>query len=207
MPPPDPVTTATFPSSRPMSCPPASPREAPYYSGRIPCHDPPPDLMSSPPRGRHDLHAIAQRVMVERGFLASFSQAARSQVDRASGPAAPRDGEVRDLRALLWASIDNDDSRDLDQLSVAEPQPGEGVKILVAVADVDALVAGGSAVDEHARHNTTSVYTAGGIFPMLPERFSTDLTSLGENDERLAVIVEMVVQADGGLTASAIYRG
>ena len=144
--------------------------------------------------------------MVERGFLAAFSEAAVAEVERVPGAARPGPGQTHDLRSLLWASIDNDDSRDLDQLSVSEPMNGDGMKILVAVADVDALVAEGSAINEHARHNTTSVYTAGGIFPMLPERLSTDLTSLGENDERLAVVVEMVVQADGALGASAIYR-
>ena len=107
---------------------------------------------------------------------------------------------------LLWASIDNDDSLDLDQLTVAETLPGDKVRIRVAVADVDALVKDGSAIDEHARHNTTSVYTAAEIFPMLPERLSTDLTSLNFDEERLAVVVEMVVGADGTVDGSDIYR-
>ena len=114
--------------------------------------------------------------------------------------------EIRDLTDLLWASIDNDDSRDLDQLTVAEALPGDKVKIRVAVADVDALVKDGSAIDEHARHNTTSVYTAAEIFPMLPEKLSTDLTSLNFDEERLAVVVEMVIGADGSLQDSDIYR-
>ena len=113
---------------------------------------------------------------------------------------------IRDLTDLLWASIDNDDSRDLDQLTVAEALPGDKVKIRVAVADVDALVKDGSAIDEHARHNTTSVYTAAEIFPMLPEKLSTDLTSLNLDEERLAVVVEMVIGADGSLQGSDIYR-
>ena len=113
---------------------------------------------------------------------------------------------MRDLTDLLWASIDNDDSRDLDQLTVAEAMPGDKVKIRVAVADVDALVKDGSAIDEHARHNTTSVYTAAEIFPMLPEALSTDLTSLNFDEERLAVVVEMVVGADGAVGSSDIYR-
>ena len=113
---------------------------------------------------------------------------------------------VRDLRDLLWASIDNDDSRDLDQLTVAEAMPGDKVKILVAVADVDSLVKNGSAIDEHARHNTTSVYTAARIFPMLPEKLSTDLTSLNFNEDRLSIVVEMVIGADGSLQDSDIYR-
>jgi exoribonuclease-2 len=113
---------------------------------------------------------------------------------------------VRDQRGLLWASIDNDDSRDLDQLSVGEPLGGGRTKLLVAIADVDALVPAGSASDEHAMTNTTSVYTPAEVFPMLPERFSTDLTSLGESDERLAVVVEMTVDADGEVVASEIFR-
>jgi exoribonuclease-2 len=94
----------------------------------------------------------------------------------------------------------------LDQLTVAETLPGDKVRIRVAVADVDALVKDGSAIDEHARHNTTSVYTAAEIFPMLPEKLSTDLTSLNLDEERLAVVVEMVIGADGSLQGSDIYR-
>jgi exoribonuclease-2 len=156
-------------------------------------------------RGRHDLHAIARRVMIERGFEPDFPEAARAELDGLHDAAS--DGDVRDLRDRHWASIDNDDSRDLDQLSDAEPLAGGAVKILVAIADVDALVARNSRLDAHARHNTTSVYTAGGIFPMLPEKLSTDLTSLNEGEERLALVIEMAVDGDGGVGASEIYRG
>ena len=113
---------------------------------------------------------------------------------------------LRDLRELLWCSIDNDDSLDLDQLTVAEAMPGGNVKILVAVADVDALVKDGSAIDDHARHNTTSVYTAAEIFPMLPEKLSTNLTSLNLNEERPSIVIEMVTGADGSLQGSDVYR-
>ena len=89
---------------------------------------------------------------------------------------------------------------------MAEALPGDKVKILVAVADVDSLVKNGSAIDEHARHNTTSVYTAAKIFPMLPEKLSTDLTSLNLNEDRLAIVIEMVIGADGSLQDSDIYR-
>jgi len=113
---------------------------------------------------------------------------------------------IRDLRDLLWASIDNDDSRDLDQLTVAKPSGAGVVTILVAVVDVDATVNKGSAIDGHARTNTTSVYTAASIFPMLPEKLSTDLTSLGEGQERLAIVIEMAVAVDGRVTESDVYR-
>ncbi len=145
-------------------------------------------------------------------MLPDFSAAALAELDTIRAPAgvngesAGNPLEIRDLTDLLWASIDNDDSRDLDQLTVAETLPGDEGKIRVAIADVDALVKDGSAIDGHARHNTTSVYTAAEIFPMLPERLSTDLTSLSHDEERLAVVVEMIVGANGSLEGSDIYR-
>jgi exoribonuclease-2 len=154
---------------------------------------------------RATLRRIARRAMLERGLLPDFSQDALAELSAIRAPAAG-DGGVRDLRSFPWASIDNDDSRDLDQLTVAEKLPGGFVRVLVAIADVDALVGKGSAIDGHARTNTTSVYTAGGIFPMLPERLSTDLTSLADREDRLAVVIEMTVAADGSLTASDVYR-
>jgi len=152
------------------------------------------------------LQSIAHNAMLERGLLPDFSNAALAELEKITAPAG-LDGEpTRDLRGLLWASIDNDDSLDMDQLTVAEAVPGDKVRILVAVADVDALVKNGSAIDEHARHNTTSVYTAGMIFPMLPEKLSTNLTSLNFNEDRLSIVVEMVVGADGSVQESDIYK-
>jgi VacB/RNase II family 3'-5' exoribonuclease len=152
------------------------------------------------------LQDIAQRSMLEHGLLPDFSVQAMAELEKlATSPAAPLDG-AHDLQSMPWCSIDNDDSRDLDQLTVAEALPGNQVKILVAVADVDALVKNGSAIDEHARHNTTSVYTAAKIFPMLPELLSTNLTSLNLDAERLCIIIEMVIGADGSLQGSAVYR-
>src|SRR5258707_12841315 len=116
------------------------------------------------------LRAIARRAMVEGGLLPDFSPAVLTETARIDAAATSAGGAIRDLRSLLWASIDNDDSRDLDQLSVAQPLAGGAVKILVAIADVDALVTRDSAIDGHAQTNTTSVYTPGGIFPMLPEK-------------------------------------
>jgi ribonuclease R len=155
---------------------------------------------------RSDLRTIARRAMRARGLEPDFSPAVLAETGAIAKPADERGPAIRDLRDRLWCSIDNDDSRDLDQLSVAEPLPGGAVKILVAVADVDALVTPASAIDAHARTNTTSVYTAGGIFPMLPEKLSTDLTSLAAGEARLALVVEMAVGPDGALAGSDVYR-
>jgi exoribonuclease-2 len=155
---------------------------------------------------RSILQRIARRAMFERGLLPDFPALALTELDAIHGPATRLDGQTRDLRDLLWCSIDNDDSRDLDQLAVAETLPGGAVKILVAIADVDALVRKQSALDEHAQHNTTSVYTAAEIFPMLPEKLSTDLTSLNYATDRLAVVIELVITGDGSIQNSDVYQ-
>jgi VacB/RNase II family 3'-5' exoribonuclease len=155
---------------------------------------------------RTDLKSIARRAMIERGLLPDFSAAAMAELARVQTAAPDGHSDMRDLTGLLWASIDNDDSRDLDQLTVSEAHPDRSVTILVAIADVDELVKKESALDAHAQHNTTSVYTAGDIFPMLPEKLSTDLTSLGEGQDRLAIVVEMVVAEDGAVLSSTIFR-
>jgi len=144
--------------------------------------------------------------MLERGLQPDFDAEAQRQLHAIAGPAREQGRAIRDLGHLSWASIDNDDSRDLDQLSVAEPLAGGAVRVWVAIADVDALVRRGSPIDDHARCNTTSVYTAAEIFPMLPERLSTDLTSLAEGELRLAVVIEMTIDAAGTLTESDVYR-
>lgn len=144
--------------------------------------------------------------MVERGLEPAFSGAAIAEANGIARAPSETDASIRDLRRLPWASIDNDDSRDLDQLSVADGAGAGTTRILVAIADVDACVRVGSAVDGHARTNTTSVYTAAEIFPMLPERLSTDLTSLGEGQERLAIVIEMAIGEDGAVMDSGVYR-
>jgi exoribonuclease R len=154
---------------------------------------------------RSTLQAIAHRVMIARGLAPDFTSAAWSELKAITAAAVATSPATRDLRQLLWCSIDNDDSRDLDQLSVAEARPNGATKILVAIADVSAVVKPGSALDAHARQNTTSVYTAAQIFPMLPEKLSTDLTSLGFAADRLAIVIEMVFAADGSLASSDIY--
>jgi ribonuclease R len=161
---------------------------------------------------REILQNIAHRVMLERGLLPDFTPAAIAELGMLRSPTM-KDGvptgtehTIRDMRDLLWASIDNDDSLDLDQLTVAEVLHTGEVKVLVAIADVDTVVKNGSSIDQHARQNTTSVYTAAETFPMLPVEISTDLTSLKFNAERLAMVIEMVIGADGSLTDSNIYH-
>jgi exoribonuclease-2 len=152
------------------------------------------------------LQDIARRAMLDRGLLPEFSSAALAELAKVRAPDMTNTGPILDLRHLPWCSIDNDDSRDLDQLTVADGSVGEGTKILVAVADVDALVKKGSAIDDHARQNTTSVYTPARIFPMLPEKLSTDLSSLNYASERYAMVIEMVIGNDGALQRSDVYR-
>jgi exoribonuclease-2 len=144
--------------------------------------------------------------MADRGLEPDFPPEAIRQLNGIQGPAQETGRAIRDLRTLLWCSIDNDSSRDLDQLTVAERLTAGGVKVLVAIADVDAIVKPVSPIDRHARANTTSVYTAAAIFPMLPEKLSTNLTSLGEGVDRLAIVVEMVVDSDGSVQQADVYR-
>jgi exoribonuclease-2 len=154
---------------------------------------------------RSILSSIANRAMLDRGLLPDFSTEALAELEEIQIPAAVNNVLTHDLRDLLWSSIDNDDSMDLDQLTVAETMPGDSTKILIAVADVDSLVKMGSAINEHARHNTTSVYTAAAIFPMLPVKLSTNLTSLNVDEDRLSIVIEMVIGTNGVLLNSDVY--
>ena len=157
-------------------------------------------------RQRALLLQVARRAMVERGLEPDFPAAALAEAKGLPGAAGWEGAGVRDLRQLPWCSIDNDDSLDLDQLTVAEALPDGAARIWVAVADVSALVAPGSALDGHAGANTTSVYTPPQNFPMLPERLSTDLSSLNQDEDRLAVVVELRVDGEGGSGSSGVYR-
>jgi VacB/RNase II family 3'-5' exoribonuclease len=153
-----------------------------------------------------DLFAAAHQEMIDQGFQPDFPPEAARQLEALKGAAAPAsDAAVRDLRSLLWSSIDNDTSRDLDQAEVAERVAG-GIRVLIAIADVDSDVGMGSPIDKHAAAQTTSVYTGIRTFPMLPEQLSTDLTSLNQDQDRLAVVIEMVVAADGSITSGGVYR-
>ena len=154
------------------------------------------------PQDEFHLAAAARQEMTDHGFDPDFSPDAERQLAAIrTGP----DRSLRDLTALLWSSIDNDDSRDLDQIEWAERVPA-GIRVLVGVADVDSAVARATPIDCHAAREATTVYAGIGTFPMLPLRLSTDLTSLPEGQDRDASAIEMVVAADGTIASSSIYR-
>ena len=158
---------------------------------------------------RHpDLQAIAKEVMLAHGFEPDFPPQVRAQLAelKKQPPQVVPGPAVRDLRDLLWSSIDNDTSRDLDQIEVAQRLPDGRVKIMIGIADVDAYVPKQSPIDEHAARETTTVYAGVRNFPMLPEELSTGQTSLLENQDRLSVVIEFVVDATGVVTSSDLYR-
>ena len=155
-----------------------------------------------------DLRALAEQVVRARGFDPQFPPAVQQQVAQieAHPPAVMPDGKVRDLRSLLWSSIDNDDSKDLDQIEYAEDLGNGRTKLLVGIADVDVFAARNSAIDVHAARETTTVYTGVRVFPMLPEQLSTGLSSLLEGADKLSVVTEFVVNADGNIETYDVYR-
>lgn len=155
---------------------------------------------------RANLIELSEQVMREKGLEPDFTEEEMRQVSRINEPASPPPHCI-DLRSLLWTSIDNDDSRDLDQLTYAEKGADSKTTIWVAIADVDSLVEKGSPVDDHAKKNTTSVYTPAKVYAMLPEKLSTDLTSLNENQDRLAVVVKMEITSKGVIATSSIFEG
>jgi exoribonuclease-2 len=155
--------------------------------------------------GNIDLDQVARNIAAKYGFETEFPADATTQLGTLSAP-APVTGDIRDLRALPWSSIDNATSLDLDQAEVAERLQDGSIKLLVAIADVDALVPKGSPLDTHAQANSTSVYTGVEVFPMLPEKLSTGLTSLNENEDRVAIIIETVVDEHGGVKHRDVYR-
>ena len=142
--------------------------------------------------------------MIERGLEPDFPADAMAQATRLREPTVD---SVPDQRHLPWCSIDNDDSRDLDQLTAAESAGDGRTRLLIAIADVDVLVGKDSPLDDHAQQNTTSVYTPARIFPMLPERLSTDLTSLNPDEDRIAVVISFVVDREGAVVAGDVARG
>src|SRR5580693_2720324 len=164
--------------------------------------------MSGPTSPPIDLQSVAKEVMLRYGFEPDFPPEVPEQLAqiKAHPPQLVPSASIRDLRNLLWSSIDNDTSRDLDQIEVAERLPNGDVKVLVGIADLDAFVPKQSAIDQHAARETTTVYAGIRNFPMLPEELSTGKTSLLENQDRLSVVVEFVVDGEGRVTSSEVYR-
>jgi VacB/RNase II family 3'-5' exoribonuclease len=155
-----------------------------------------------------DLQAVAKQIMLEHGFEPEFPPEVRQQVVELKGkpPHVAPGADIRDLRHLLWSSIDNDTSRDLDQIEVAERLSGGEIRVLVGIADVDALVPQHSPIDDHAAKETTTVYTGIRNFPMLPEELSTGASSLLEGGDKLSVVIEFVVSSDGSVNSGTVYR-
>ena len=152
-----------------------------------------------------DLKGAARRAVLDAGFEPELDSAAKAQLDKISGP-APVVPAIKDPRDKPWSSIDNQESRDLDQIEYAEKLPNGNVRLVVGIADVDALVPKGSPLDKHAFANCTSVYTGVDVFPMLPEKLSTDCTSLNEGEDRVIIAIETVVDAKGEVASYDVYR-
>ncbi|HEV7991671.1 MAG TPA: RNB domain-containing ribonuclease [Gemmatimonadaceae bacterium] len=152
----------------------------------------------------NELSAVARQALLANGFQPDESDAVKAELSRLQ--AASEQTGVRDLRALLWSSIDNATSRDLDQIEVAEETTGGGILLRIGIADVDALVPKGSAIDQHAMANATSVYTGVHVYPMLPEELSTGLTSLNEGEDRLVLVIEVELAKDGSVRRHDVYR-
>jgi exoribonuclease-2 len=177
------------------------------FSGALDASDG--DFMSDTHSAHIDLQAMARETMLEHGFEPDFPATVQQQLAdiKARPPlAVSSSGDVRDLRNLLWSSIDNDTSRDLDQIEVAERIAGGDVRVMIGIADVDSFVTKASPVDDHAAREATTVYTGVRNFPMLPEELSTGASSLLENQDRLAMVTEFVVDGDGNVNSEAVYR-
>jgi VacB/RNase II family 3'-5' exoribonuclease len=153
-----------------------------------------------------DLQATAKEIMQQYGFEPDFPTPISTQLANLGQLQASPSRDVRDMRNLLWSSIDNDTSRDLDQIEVADGASNGDVKVMVGIADVDAFVAKLTPIDQHAARETTTVYTGIRNFPMLPEQLSTGVTSLLENQDRLSIVIEFVVGPDGNIKSSEVYR-
>jgi exoribonuclease-2 len=154
-----------------------------------------------------NLIAAAHAVMIERGFQPNFPQGTDAQLAAIKAhPETPAAPDAQDLRSLFWSSIDNDTSKDLDQIEWTEQLPDGRIRVLVGVADVDARVEKSSVIDGHARSETTSVYTGVQVFPMLPTQLSEGITSLNENEDRVAVVIEFAVDSTGAASGGKAYR-
>lgn len=158
-----------------------------------------------------NLVAAAHAAMLEHGFQPDFPRGVETELAAIEAkanelPGQGAHGGVQDLRGLLWSSIDNDTSKDLDQIEWAERLGDGRIRIRVGVADVDARVVRGTVIDQHAQSETTSVYTGVKVFPMLPVELSEGITSLNENEDRAAVVLEYCVDGSGAVSEGKAYQ-
>ena len=154
-----------------------------------------------------NLVVAAHAAMIEHGFQPDFPAGADKELDAIQAhPEPPAVPGIQDLRSLLWSSIDNDTSKDLDQIEWAEQLPDGRIRVLIGVADVDARVIRGTIIDGHAKSETTSVYTGVKVFPMLPAELSEGITSLNENEDRVALVIEYTVDKAGTAADGKAYR-
>lgn len=154
-----------------------------------------------------DLVAAAHADMIEHGFQPDFPAGTDQQLAAIKAqPGLPAAPGAKDLRNLLWSSIDNDTSKDLDQIEWAEKLSDGRIRVLIGVADVDVRVPKGSLLDKHAQSETTSVYTGVKVFPMLPAELSEGITSLNENEDRVADVIEFAVDSTGSVSGGTVYR-
>jgi exoribonuclease-2 len=153
-----------------------------------------------------NLVAAAHASMIEHGFQPEFPAGSDAQLASIQAhPEPPAVPGAQDLRSLLWSSIDNDTSKDLDQIEWAEQLADGRIRVLIGVADVDARVGRGTVLDGHAKSETTSVYTGVKVFPMLPAELSEGITSLNENEDRMAHVIEFSVDAAGTVSDGKVY--
>jgi exoribonuclease-2 len=163
--------------------------------------------MSSSHPIHFNLVVAAHAAMIEHGFQPDFPDGTESELSAIEAhPEPPAAVGIQDLRKLLWSSIDNDTSKDLDQIEWAEQLPDGHIRVLIGVADVDARVSEGTVIDGHAKSETTSVYTGVKVFPMLPTQLSEGITSLNENQDRVALVIEYAVDEAGTASDGKAYR-
>jgi len=153
-----------------------------------------------------DLRKISEETMVENGFQTDFPSEIFDELNILKNKSLSEDASIKDLRHLLWSSIDNASSQDLDQIEYAEELPNGDIRLLIAIADVDEYVKKDSAIDEFAKKQTVSVYTETKMLPMLPREISEDLTSLLPDVVRLAIVIEMVITENGDVVEHSVYR-
>ena len=151
-----------------------------------------------------DLDSVARTALLAGGFALELDAASRAEL--ATIAPAPVTPDVRDLRAVLWSSIDNASSKDLDQIEYAERQADGAIRLMIGIADVDAVVPKDSALDRHAMQNATSVYTGVAVYPMLPSEISTGVTSLNENADRVVIVIALMIEKDGTTRSHEVFR-